>query len=348
MKRKNFLLIIFTISLFFSASSTAQETEPNIGVISSIESFNRAADYKDDKIIFRFLQFRAPYSQIYQQTFINKDGSASSVTVTPFSKRNGRFTKLTESQTGEIRKKLSDFVSRENNQNSPVIDEQLYSVFVFNDGQKSVRYNFSGQIPYEIRQIIDLLDGEFNKSEKIRYEEFLEQGKLLKEKYGDWLNKAGIVRPGSSGSYSLKNENTTTLWLKGFRQPVSEDKKIQIPVYYALIFYPEGRTIGGAGGGNRSDDPLSTNGISWAISAGYEREKEFVIEYNAVNFSVKIENSNYQLRKGNLFIIRIGKDWKPQISQLKTYLDKPADEKSVIALFNKELSGELLELRQDF
>ena len=95
----------------------------------------------------------------------------------------------------------------------------------------------------------------------------------------------------------------------------------EMPIYYALVFYPEGRIISGVGG-NRSSDPISKNGIGWAISKGYEKEREFVVEYNAIDFSIKIENSDYQLKKGNLFVVRIDKDWKPQVSQYKNLSEK--------------------------
>lgn len=351
MKSKKLLLPILALYLFLSANSSAQETvEPNFARLDSlVERFNRAADYKDEKIVFKLLQFNAPYNGAYQFTFLNKDGKASTSTVTAFSTRNGRRASLSQSQTEEIKKKLSDFVSsRQDYPDSPMVDGQLYSTLVFNDGQKFVRYNFNGQVPYELQQLIDFLDEEFNKAEKIRYEEYLEEERILKEKYGDWLNKPGIVRPGTSGGIGLQNENTALLSQRGFRQPVSDDKKTEIPIYYALVFYPaDGRMIGGAGS-SRSSDPISRNGIGWAISKGYEREKEFIIQYDAINFSVKIEDMDYRLKKGNLFIVRFDSDWKPKISQLKIFLDQPTGEKNVIALFNKELGGETLKLREDF
>ena len=48
------------------------------------------------------------------------------------------------------------------------------------------------------------------------------------------------------------------------------------------------------------------------------------------------------------FVVRIDKDWKPQVSQLKTYLKNPTDKKSIISLFNEELNDTLLELDEDF
>jgi hypothetical protein len=297
-------------------------------------------------LVFRLLQFNAPFRGGYQETSLDKNGNSISVRVTAFARQAGRHAFLSQLQIKEIKQKLFDLSLIINSQSVEPQETQLYSAFVFNDGQKFSRYNFIGEIPIELQQILNFLKVEFEKAEKKEYEEFIEQGKLLKEKYGDWLETPWIIKPSAVGFKSLKTENTALLYLKGVRQPVKENNKSEIPLYYALVFYPKGRIIGGAvAAGGRSDNPISGNGISWTLSEGYKPEKQLIIKYDAIKGTIEIEKSVYQLAKGNLFSVKMDKNWKPQITQLKVYLDKSTDEQNVIALFRKEMNDETIEFR---
>lgn len=351
MKKFYLLTIIFLFSVYDTAFVNAQEQKDDLSkYFESIEQFNRVADHRSETLIFKLLQFNAPYRGGYYETSLSNNGKIYAARVTPFAIQNSRRANLSKSQINEIKRKLSNFFSQNITQSAQPQDEQLYSALVFNDNQKFSRYNFIGQIPNELQEIIDFLKVEFEKSEKQEYEAFLEQGKLLKEKYGDWQEKTELLHT-SRGFGKLENNNAVLLYLSGLRQPIKDNRPPEIPIYYSLVFYPEGRIIGGAvGRRGRSDNPISSSGIKWALpkkgDESNETEKEFLITYDAINGTITIKKSIYQLTRGNLFVIKMDDDWRPKVSQLDVYLDKPTDKQTVMERFRKELGDETLQLPQ--
>jgi hypothetical protein len=77
-----------------------------------------------------------------------------------------------------------------------------------------------------------------------------------------------------------------------------------------------------------------------------ETEKEFLITYDAINGTITIKKSIYQLTEGNLFVIKMDDDWQPKVFQLDVFLDEPTDKQRIMERFRKELGDETLQLPQ--
>lgn len=312
----------------------------------SMERFNSLADFHNEILIFKLLQFTAPFGGGYRETFLNNDGTSHSARISPRAGRGSGYTKLNKSQIEEINQKLSEFISKGYSRDLQPQDGKLYSAFVFYDGKNYLRFNFVGEIPNELQEVINFLNVEYEKSEKLELEAYINETKLLKEKYGDWVEKPGIIRPTSSGSGDFFNSNrNSTISVNGIQQ-LGKDKYLEeMPLYYALVFHPEARVISvSSGEGNRNDDPISTKGIGWILNGGYKIERKFFITHDAINGTITTEGKTYKLTEGNFLVVRMNKHWKPKITQLKVHLDKEFDIRSILERFKKELGDETLEL----
>jgi hypothetical protein len=351
---KKLCLVIITTCIFAIPPTGifAQESEKDYSKFfeyqKSFERFNDIAASNADKLIFKLLQFKAPYGGVYQETYVSKEGKAVSYRMTPYARQAGNWADLTDLNIKEINRQISILNSNVPNEKLEPINGQLYSTLIFNDGQKVRRYDFVGQIPAELKSILDFLKVEFEKADKLEMEKFAEEGRILKEKYGDWQNKIGLLRSTSDGASNLKFSNTVLKYLKGLRQPIKDNRQSEIPIYYALIFYPEGRLTGGATGkGNRSDNPIYSSGVTWTLSEktnkGEEIKKELLLTYNAIDETLRIEGKVYQLGKGNLLVIKMNNQWQPETVQLNVYLDKAIEEREVIMEFEKKLNVNLLQ-----
>lgn len=313
-----------------------------VGIIkaqkNNLEYFNKIADTKSDELVFAIYHFNPPFGGVYHETKLDKSGVVYSVRVNPRARQDSHTAELTETQIQEIRDKLSNFTSKNCPKNLNPQEDKLYSVLVFRSDQKLLRCNFIGQIPIELQVIYDFLKIEYNKTTEKFLKELKSKETVARGKYGDWENNPSLIRYVTSGFRSLKNENTALLFLTGKQQPVIENSK-EIPLYYALVLYPNGHTVGGAGSGTWSFEPISRNGITWAMAD--ESLKELVIEYNVIDYNISIKDKVYQLNKGNLFIIKIDKGWKPNISQLNAFIKDLGDEQTILSIFEKELGEKL-------
>ena len=329
--------------LFLNNASSQEKTEDSYTRLSqSFDTFNQNVNHRSDDLLFRFFQFRGRYGGSYQYTDIKQDGNSFTVRVTPFAYQNGRKATLSAGNIDNLKQKLLDFSFSQVGKEIEPKDDELYSAFVFQNKGNFVRLNFSGHIPSEIQAILDLLNVEFEKADKKYSEEINAKEKLVREKYGDWENNPKNVRYSTSGSRSLKNKNTSLLYLKGKQQPVTENSQ-EIPLYYALVLYANGKIVGGAGGGTWSFEPISRDGISWAITDGsYKPEKQLVIEYNVIDGTISIENKVYELKRGKLFIIKFDENWKLDVKQLNDFLQEPINDQTILYAFEKELDEKLL------
>jgi hypothetical protein len=312
----------------------------------SMERFNSLADFHNEILVFKLLQFTAPFGGAYFETFLNNDGTSHSARITTRARQATRRSTLSKPQVKEINQKLSAFISKGYSRDLQPQDGKLYSAFVFFDGKDYLRFNFVGEIPNELQEVIDFLNIEYEKSEKLRLEAYIDETKLLKEKYGDWIEKPGIIRPTSSGSGDFFNSNrNSTISVNGVQHLGKCKYMEEMPLYYALVFHPEARVISvSSGKGNRSDDPIWTKGIGWVLNGGYKIERKFFITHDAINGTITTEGKTYKLTEGNFLVIRMNKHWKPKITQLKVHLEKEPDIRSILERFKKELADEMLEL----
>jgi hypothetical protein len=338
--RKRFCFLIVAL-IGLPISIVAQEQKNDLlDFQTSPEYIDQIAANRSKTLVFKLLQFEAPFRGGYHETFLDKTGKTSDARVLPFARQMSRFAVLSKSQIKAIREKLVALIAKTTVRNPQSTKGERYAVLVIYDGQKKIRIDFAGQIPAELQEIKDLLNLEYQKAEKIWYENFLKLERENKEKYGNWLETPGILRPATSGSQSVKNERAVFMYRRAMRQPVTE-KSPQIPLYYALVFYSEGFVRGGAGGGTWGFEPVSRTGITWATGNNYKKPgKQLVIEYNAISGELLIGEKRFALSAGNLFIIRMNKKWQPQVEQLNERIDEDTALKKGLDVFGKTLGRE--------
>jgi hypothetical protein len=337
------LILMILLTTFFTLNVAAQEqTNSPLDYFNKLEYFNEVANRNSESRVFKLLQFNAPFRGGYYETNVSENGDVFSVRVTPFARQASRRAKLDESQIKEIKQTLSELISSNCIENLQPQDGEPYAALVFNKGKSFVRCDFIGALPHQLQKIKDFLNVEYKKEEKKWIEEVEAKEKLARAKYGDWEKNPQGIRYSTSGMRSLENKRASFLYLKGKQQPVNENSK-EIPLYYALVIYPNGRIIGGAGGGTWSFEPISRNGITWAIAENsYKPEKELLVEYNVIDYTISVQNKVYQLKRGNLFIIKFDEDWKLQVTQLKDFVKEPVSDQTILSIFGKELGENLL------
>ncbi|MEW6131386.1 MAG: hypothetical protein AB1757_30435 [Acidobacteriota bacterium] len=304
----------------------------------SIKLFNAVADHHSDTLLFKALQYTAPYPGYYQELILNKDGSAYNARVVPdWAVQDSKGAKLSESQLDEIKQVLVMLNLKPASSMPTPSPGVVHTVFVFDGGKGLARYDYIGLLPAEVQSLLDLIHSEIEKQERVKYEEGLERRKHMQQVYGEWQNKLGVVIPSDSRMHSLKGANGLLLTIGGRR--ASESKFVDVSIYHVLIFYPEASLTGSGGGGGWSDEPLSTNVIIWslhkepAVNDQNMSEKRLELKYNAIDKTLSVGSREFSLNQGNLFIIQMNDDWAPIVRQGDTFIDEQMDDQKVLDYF---------------
>jgi hypothetical protein len=344
-------LSITSIGLAFAIclSSLAVSQTRKAGTLperNSMEWFNEAANFESKTLLFKVLQFTAPYPGYYEETSLDITGNAFSARIVPDWATQGiQSATLQSVRLNQVREMLLQlYLPATSTQLEPQAG-QLHSAFVFYDGSSYRHLRFNGDVPAQLQAILEIVQKELIAAAKVRAEEFMAHSKLMEETYGDWKNRDGITVPNSSRMRGFQNSRGLLIGLLGQRKATSPAEPLVVSIYHAIVLYPAGGVTGGAGGRNWSDDPVSRNGVSWTLpnSAGSSSDntsrRELEIEHNAIDETVRIDGKTYYLSQGNLFIIRMGEDWKPAVTQLNERLSESASEQDVLDRFKSITRG---------
>lgn len=71
----------------------------------------------------------------------------------------------------------------------------------------------------------------------------------------------------------------------------------------------------------------------------FERKLEFL--HNAIDATVTIAGKTYQLTGGNMFIVRIGADWVPTVTQLNENFEEQATPQTSLNRFKAILKDDV-------
>lgn len=295
------------------------------------------------ELVFALYQFNGLYGGGYSETKLHEDGKVYSQRITPFARQARRQTNLNESQIQEFSRILSKLTATNCDNNLNPQESKLYSALIFQTDKGFLRCNFIGQIPGELQLIRDSLNVEYEKADKEFIKELEARKKVARAKYGDWEQNPEYVRYSTSGWRSLKNKNTILLYLRGKRQPVTENSK-DIPLYYALISSPDAYIVGGVSSGTWGFEPYYTHGVAWNTPENFR--KELPVRYDVMTGSISVDNKIYQLKQGNLFVIKIDKNWKLQVFQLKNVIGEITDDRSILSVFEKKTGENLFFMQQ--
>jgi hypothetical protein len=359
MKIYNFPFVaLFLTLLLFPSNSLAQEQQRKDALEregNSIEWFKEEAANNREPLLVKALQFTAPYQGFYQRLSLDNEGNAFTAQIVPNWAIQGSVgARLDETSLARIKQALGQLSITQAATSASPQPGQLYTAFVFYDGKGYVRCDFSGPLPQQVQELLDLLEAELTKAAKIQHEEFLKHQQLMEQLYGDWRNRSGVSVITGDRMSALRNAQALLLTIMGSKKPVTPMDAKDVSIYHALIFYPEGALTGSGGGGSWSDDPLSTQAVIWDVRKGNGKgnekpdKKRLEIKYQAIEGSISIDGKTYRLADGNLFVIRINGNWTPLVTQIQDRLDERATERKVLERFKTDLpddeSVERLEL----
>ena len=113
--------------------------------------------------------------------------------------------------------------------------------------------------------------------------------------------------------------------------------------------------MSGAGSGGRwGDDPVQSYVVMWSLPnsngafSENTSERKLEILHNAIDATISIAGKTYQLNGGNMFTIRIGRDWVPTVTQLNDKFEDQATPQTTLnrfkAIFKDDMSIQSLEL----
>lgn len=312
----------------FPLVAFAQERKP-------IDWFYFDANYQSKKLLLKHLQFTAPFPGYYQQTYVDTDGNAFTCRNVPNWAMQGTMSaKLDDALLGQIRQMLAQLSVKSIPADLEPQSNRFHTAFVFHDGHEFRRVNFNGPNPPQIDAIMQILQKQFKAAAERRDEEFKARERFLKETYGDWHNRQGITIYSGGQMITCKGNRALVLWTYGQR----EGSPTTVSLYHALILYPGGAVNSSGSGGRSRNDPVQSYGLTWRLpnaNGSYDEnssERKLEIQHNAIDTTLTIAGKVYQLNGGNLFMIRIGEDWVPTVTQLN---DKLVDQSTLPATLDR-------------
>jgi hypothetical protein len=321
----------------------------------SIDWFNYDANYHSKTLLLKLLQFTAPYPLHYEETSLDTAGNAFTGRIVPnWAVEASVNAKLDSAQMAQVKQMLAQLSLPSTPAALEPQQGQLHSVFIFYDGADFVRLNYNGPVPAEIDAILAILHKQFVAAEKARSDEFLAHEKLIKETYGDWLNRSGITINAGGQMHGCRGNRALMVLTAGQRKTDATALPTVVSVYHALVFYPGGAVMGAGSGGRWSDDPVQSYVVIWKFPnangswAENTTERKLEILHNAIDATVTVGTKTYRLDAGNMFIIRIGADWLPSVTQLHEKFEEQATPQTSLncfkTLFKDDASIQGLEL----
>jgi hypothetical protein len=346
------MFLVIAFCFFPVATSGQQQIAPER---KPIDWFYEDANYHSKTLLLKVLQFTAPYSGYYQETSLDTNGNAFTGRMVPnWAVQNSANAKLDGALLAQIRQMLAQLSVP----STPAFLEpqqgQLHSAFIFYDGHDFLRLNYNGSIPAQIGVILAIIHKEFMAAAQARDEEFAAHHKLMQETYGDWQNRSGITINAGDQMHSCKGNGALLVLTAGLRKTDGTTSPVAVSVYHALVFYPGAAVTGAGSGGRWSDDPVQSNVVIWTLPnandsfAEKKSERKLEILHNAIEATITIAGKTYQLNGGNMFMIRIGTDWAPTVTQLNERFEEQTTPQATLdrfkAIFRDDASIQKLEL----
>ena len=171
---------LFVAFWLLVGSCLAQDQRKTPGDLdgSPLRWFEDAARDNHEGLIFKSLNYTAPYSAHYYELRLERNGAAFSARVVPnWAVQNSQWGKLSAEQVDEVKRMLAAHYF----QSPPPITEpkagERYNALIFFNGRDYSRYDYSGPLPVEVQAVIDFVKAEIERQEKVKYEKWLEEHK---------------------------------------------------------------------------------------------------------------------------------------------------------------------------
>ena len=345
MKRRASIIIVLAV-LFLPVIALVQDRR-------SIDWFDYDANHHSKPLLLKLLQFTAPYPGFYYQTTVDTNGTAFTARNVPnWAMQNSRNAKLSDALLDQIKQLLAELNASTNAVVVEPESNRLHSVFVFYDGHDFLRLNYNGPNPAPIEAILEILNKEFAAAERTREEAIAAHQKMLRETYGDWQNRPGVTIHSGAQMHGCKGNGALVVRTEGQRRNLADGSLTTVSLYHALVFHPLGAVASSGTRGGRNN-PLQTYELIWRVpnangsfSEPYS-ERKLEILHNAIDASITIAGKTYHLNDGNMFVVRIGADWQPTVTQLKEIFEEQTTPQASLnrfkALYKNDASIQQLE-----
>jgi hypothetical protein len=313
----------------------------------SIDWFHHSANSHAKKLLFKVLQFTAPYPGYYLETSLDTNGNVFSARIVPdWAVQGSRHAKLDSNRLNQVRQILAQLNLSATPADLKPQQAQLHTALVFYDGHTFSRFNYNGALPAEIEAILALIENELAVATEAQSEEVAAQRKLLKATYGDWQNRNDITIAAGAQMHGCKGNRAALISMAGQRKTPAQAALTPVSVYNALVIYPLAAVTSSGNGGRLSDDPVSSYVMLWtpANASGSFSEntsqQKLEILHNAIDASISIAGKTYELKRGNMFIIRIGDDWVPTVTQLNEISEEQVTQQVTLDRFKSALRND--------
>ena len=332
--------IFFVVAVLFLPAIAVGQRNDIPTERKSIDWFYIDANNRPKTLLLKLLQFTAPYPGYYQHTAVNTNGHAFSSRIVPnWADQGSRHAELNDSLLSQIKQLVTELKVP----STPAVLEPLrghpHSIFIFHDGQNVVRLNYNGPNPPQVDAIMAILQREFMATAQAKGEEIAAHQKRIRETYGDWENRPGIALNAGGLMSGSKGNRAIVVTMVGQRKTAATSSPVTVSLYHALVFYPGGALSGSGSGGRWSDDPVQSYVLIWRLpnaDGTYSATSplpKFEILHNAIDATVTIAGKTYQLTAGNMFVIRIGADWLPTVTQLNEVFAEQATPQTSLTRF---------------
>jgi hypothetical protein len=323
---------------------------PAIGLQNRPAGFDDSSEVKFAKTtargeyLLRMLQFETPYPGHFQELMLYRDGLAvTQRTVPNWAIQNSQFATLTTNALAEVQRRLTTLDLSGYSDSAEPQPSGLHSVLIYFDGRSYQRRNINGLLPASVQTPIDLIRAAIHAEANSR-----DAIQKTMQAYDALKNEEQILRDGFRWTVpkeiqhrSLEDRRGLLLTVSGLRGDAATS------IYHALIFYPDGNLSSKPGDpGNWQGNPRA-----W-LSMTFEHPNDgigiktvrhqLVIEYRLVGNTVHVGDSryaadagdsSYPLVDGNLFVIRMDKNWTPVVQAVRAHVDGPFDASTILERF---------------
>jgi hypothetical protein len=144
----------------------------------SLRWFEDDANSHGGTLLFKSLEYAAPYSGLYFELILDKEGNAFMARVVPnWAVQGSRRGKLSAGQLEEVRRMLAAPYFRSTPSPMKPKSGERYTAFVFLRGSDYARYDYSGPLPAEVREAVEFVSAEIERQEALRLEKWFEEQK---------------------------------------------------------------------------------------------------------------------------------------------------------------------------
>ena len=325
--------MVFALAVFSPVALSQSERKP-------IDWFHYYASHHHEKLLLKVLQFTAPYPGYYYETSLDTNGNAFNARIVPnWAEQASRYAKLDTDRLNQIRQMLTQL----NLPSTPAILEpqqaRLHTAFIFSDGRAFARFNHNGPLPAEIEAILEIIEKELVAATQVRLKEFAAHRKSMETTYGDWQSRNDITIAAGGQMHGCKGNRALLISMAGQRRTAATAALSPVSVYHALVIHPLAPVAGSGSGGRWSDDPVSSHVVIWTLPnangsfSENTSQQKLEILHNAIEATVSIVGKTYELKHGNMFIIRIGSDWLPTVTQFNERIEQQITQPAALDRF---------------